>query len=66
MDLLKYLIIGAGCVLLGIVVAFVARNLFAGIGIMVLTFLGYILFTLTKGLQPEKDTSSNQAVKQDN
>lgn len=52
MDLLRFLIVGIGCVILGIVIALIAHNLWTGIGVMVLSLLGFYLVTLVKGFQP--------------
>ena len=54
MDLLKIIIFGAGCVLLGIVGGFAARSFLAGIILTVFVFVGWFLWRLFK-LQNEKE-----------
>ncbi len=48
MDLVKYLIIAIGCVILGIIISILARNILAGLGFAVLSFGAYILWNLFK------------------
>lgn len=65
MDLLRYVIVGIGSILLGIIIAILARSIFAGVGVMVLTFLGYFLITLVDMVKP-KETPVETTPKQDN
>ena len=44
MDLVKYIIVGAGCLFVGLVISILARNIIAGIGFAVLGFFGYLLW----------------------
>jgi hypothetical protein len=45
MDLVKYLIIGVGCLFIGIIISILARNIFAGLGFTLLSFFGYVLWS---------------------
>ncbi len=58
MDLVKYLIVGGGCLLVGIVISIISRNILAGLGFAVLGSLAYILwnfFNSAKKEEPPKD-----------
>ncbi|HBB64411.1 MAG: hypothetical protein UR34_C0006G0021 [candidate division WS6 bacterium GW2011_GWC1_33_20] len=58
MDLLKYLMVAVGSIILGIVVALIAHNVLSGILLVVLLFGGYVLLNVTKGLnnKPPENT----------
>lgn len=61
MDLLKYIIVAIGAVLVGIILSILVRNIFAGIGFAVLSLGGYILwnfFNSAKEVSPD-DSSQN-------
>lgn len=54
MDLLKVIIFGIGCIILGIIGGFAARSLLAGLILAIFVFVGWFLWRLFK-LQNEKE-----------
>lgn len=61
MDLLKVMIFGAGCVLLGIIGGIAARSLLAGIVLAVFVFLGWLLWRLFKLQNYKEDEGKPKA-----
>lgn len=57
MDLLKYIVVGAGCLFLGIIIAIIAKNILAGLGFFVLGLSVYILWNYFNSAK--KDVPSN-------
>ena len=58
MDLVKYIIVAIGCLILGIIISLIAKNIFAGLGFAILSFGGYLLwnyFNSAKGTPPVAD-----------
>jgi hypothetical protein len=53
MDLLKYVIAGVGCLILGVIIALIAKNIFAGLGFAVLSFSLYVLWNFFKSAKQE-------------
>ncbi len=53
MDLLKYIIAGVGCLILGVVIALIAKNIFAGLGFAVLSFSVYVLWNFFKSAKQD-------------
>jgi hypothetical protein len=62
MDLLKYIIVGAGVLLISIILAFVVRNIIAGIGFFILSIGAYILWNYFDSAR--KDTSTENQLPQ--
>ena len=46
MDLAKYIIVAIGCLIVGIILSILVRNIFTGIGSATLLFGGYLLWSL--------------------
>lgn len=44
MDLMKYIIVGVGCLFVSLILSIMVRNIFAGLGFAILSFGGYILW----------------------
>ena len=62
MDLMKYIIVGAGCLFVSLILSIMVRNIFAGIGFAILSFGGYILwnfFNAAKNDPPDNAPQGN-------
>jgi Flp pilus assembly protein TadB len=53
MNLLRVILIGFGCVLLGVAGGFAARSVWAGVVLGVFVFIGWVLWRLFKFQQPK-------------
>ena len=53
MDIFKLLLVFIGCVLLGILVGFMAHSVWSGLGIFVLMLFSYIFHLLSKENKPK-------------
>jgi len=60
MDLLKVIIFGVGCIVLGIVGGFVAKSLLAGIVLGLFVFIGWVLWRLFKLQNPDSQEISSE------
>ena len=62
MDLMKYIIVGAVCLFVSLVLSIMVRNIIAGIGFAILSFGGYILwnfFNAAKNDPPDNVPKQN-------
>jgi len=55
MDLVKVMIFGIGCVILGIIGGFAARSVLAGVIVGVFVFVGWFLWRLFKLQNPPEE-----------
>jgi hypothetical protein len=53
MDLLKYIIVGIACIFVGIIIMFLAKSIFAGLGFIFLTFFAYLMWNYLKLFKDE-------------
>lgn len=53
MNILKYVIVGVVCLILGIIIAIIAKNIFAGLGFAVLGLAVYILWNYFNSAQKD-------------
>ena len=65
MDLVKIIIFGVGCILLGIVGGIVARSLFAGIILAVFVFIGWFLWRVFKLQDPQEEEPKEAEVEKE-
>jgi len=63
MDLVKYIIVGIGCLFVGLVLMILVRNIFAGIGFAFIGFLGYILWNFFNSVKKDESIPTSDEPK---
>jgi high-affinity Fe2+/Pb2+ permease len=64
MDLVKVMIFGVGCILLGIIGGIAARSFLAGIILAVFVFIGWFLWRLFKLQNPPEEEKEAEVEKE--
>lgn len=62
MDLFKYIVVFVGSIILGIIIGFVAKSVFSGIGITILVFGMYIVWNMFEGAKRDSNPPQNPPV----
>ncbi len=64
MDVVKIMIFGVGCILLGVIGGIAARSFLAGIILAVFVFVGWFLWRLFKLQHPSEETKETEVEKE--